>query len=181
MSVRTRASRAIQRRPRVGTRAQKSLAWAVGRRRRHQVSFRVCEQARPRIGVGRRTGAVDVAHGGGVLDECGDGGGVAGAFANAPAVLGLGEARQDERAASFEGGLQGNKERASGGRGVEGGRRSRRRRLRWRANTSRRTRRPATRSGCAESARVRRRSVDVGFAGAVGRWICRTAALVRQS
>ena len=76
---------------------------------------RVGEDQRPGIWIGRWIGSVGAEHGVGVFDEDGDGHGVAGAFADAPAVLGLGEAGQDEGAAPFQGRLERYEQRAPGG------------------------------------------------------------------
>ena len=82
------------------------------------VGVRVREEPRPCFGVGR----LIVGTGGEccrcVFDEDGDGHRVGGALADAPAVLGLREARQDERAPPLEGSLECEKQLAPGRRWV---------------------------------------------------------------
>ena len=71
-----------------------------------RIGVRVGEQPRPLVGIGRLRVAIRCERCDRVLDEDGDGDRVGRALTDAPAVLGLGEARQDERAPPLEGGLE---------------------------------------------------------------------------
>ena len=80
------------------------------------IGLGIAEDPRPGFGFGPPIGAVEQRAG--VFDEDGNGHRVAGALADAPAVLGLREAREDERATSLEGGLEREEQRTPGGVGV---------------------------------------------------------------